>query len=235
MKINTLHALDQSLDLLKDTYNYNHWIYSLLRGNLGETICEVGAGTGNLTRFFLEAKRLLCLEPQIEYFDSLQKLAVTHLNLEVCNGDLDFWLREHQGGEFDSVVCVNVLEHIQDDLRAIMQMKEMLKKEGRVILYVPAAPWAYGQLDRALGHHRRYSKRMIMNLAQSGGLEIKKMLYVNFVGIFGWFLHACVLKREVISPHSARVIDRLVPYMSAIEKILPIPVGQSILAIMLNK
>ena len=69
----SLHALSHSLDLLKDTYNYSHWIYSLLREHLGDTICEVGAGTGNLTQFFLPAQSVLCIEPEAQNGDVLRQ------------------------------------------------------------------------------------------------------------------------------------------------------------------
>jgi SAM-dependent methyltransferase len=232
MNANPLHALSHSLDLLKDTYNYNHWIYSLLRKHLGDEVCEVGAGIGNLTQFFLGARRLLCVEPDAEYFGFLEKIAAIHRNVEVFNGDLDGWLGTRPGGEFDSVVCVNVLEHIEDDVQALKQMKNMLRQGGRVLLYVPAAPWAYGQLDIELGHYRRYSKGMIRKAATAAGLEVDRLKHVNFIGVWGWFLHACILRRKVVSPQSARLIDRLVPFISALERIVPIPAGQSILAIL---
>ena len=133
-----LHALSHSLDLLRDTYNYNHWIYSLLRNYLGEDICEVGAGTGNLTQFFLNSRRMLCIEPEAEYCQALRKLAVIHRNLELhpCGLDNCDCIGQYAKA-FDSVVCVNVLEHIADDCRAIEQMNEMLREGGRFLLTVP--------------------------------------------------------------------------------------------------
>lgn len=233
MENDSLHALSHSLDLLKDTYNYNHWIYSLLRPSLGDAVCEVGAGTGNLTQFFLSSKRVLCIEPEAEYCDALRKLAAVHSNLEVHPGGLEDCARAGKGGaEFDAVVCVNVLEHIEDDGQALGQMKALLKDGGRVLLYVPAAPWAYGQLDRRLGHHRRYSKRRVRGLSKACGLAVERCIYVNFIGVFGWFLHSRILKRDVIDPESARFVDRLVPYLSAMERLLPPLTGQSLFAVL---
>lgn len=233
MPENSLHALSHSLDLLKDTYNYNHWVYSLLRKFVGDAVCEVGAGIGNLTQFFLNVNRVLCVEPEAEYCAALRKLAAVHLNLGVFDGGLEECVQApDKMATFDTVVCVNVLEHIEDDVRALGQMKAMLKDGGRVLLYVPAAAWAYGQLDRQLGHYRRYSRRMVRDLAGSSGMKVEKCTYVNFIGVFGWFLHSRILKREVISPESARFVDHLVPYISALERLLPPLTGQSLFAVL---
>lgn len=233
MKENHLHALSHSLDLLKDTYNYNHWIYSLLRRYHGGDVCEVGAGTGNLTQFFLNASRVLCVEPEEEYCAVLRKLAAVHLNLEVFKGGLAECARiPSVGGAFDTVVCVNVLEHIKDDGEAVDLMKSLLKADGRLLLYVPAAPWAYGQLDRQLGHYRRYSRKMIRSLSIKCGIKLEHCIYVNFPGAFGWFLHSRIMGRTMIAPENARAVDRLVPFISAVERLLPPITGQSIFAVM---
>ena len=235
MENNSLHALSHSLDLLKDTYNYNHWIYSLLRRYHGREVCEVGAGIGNLTQFFLNAARVLCVEPEEEYCRALRQLAAVHLNVEILKGGLAECARIPAAADaFDTVVCVNVLEHIEEDAEAVGLMKSLLKTGGRLLLYVPAAPWAYGELDRCLGHYRRYSKRMVRALSQTCGMELERCIYVNFPGAFGWFLHARLLGRKVIAPESARVVDRLVPFISAVERLLPPITGQSIFAVMRN-
>ena len=233
MSNSSLHALSHSLDLLKDTYNYNHWVYSLLRKFVGKSVCEVGAGTGNLTQFFLNSDRVLCIEPDPEYCAALRSLSTVHTNVRVCAGSLDDCARAPANREaFDTAICVNVLEHIEDDVQALGQMLSMVKKGGRVLLYVPAARWAYGSLDRKLGHFRRYSKGMIREVARKSGAGVERCFYVNFIGVWGWFLHARILKREVISPESARFVDHLVPYISAIERLLPPFTGQSLFAVL---
>lgn len=228
-----LHALSHSLDLLKDTYNYNHWVYSLLRRHIGRRLCEVGAGTGNLTQFFLNLEHVLCIEPEEEYCEVLRHMAAIHANLTVCPGHLQACAsKPGVAGAFDTVVCVNVLEHIEDDIQALREMTGFLQDGGRVLLYVPAAPWAYGRLDAELGHFRRYSKRRIRRLARECGLILRQCQYVNFIGAFGWWWHSRVLRREVISPESARFVDRLVPYLSALERLVPLWTGQSLFAVL---
>lgn len=223
-------GLSHSLDLLSDTYNYNHWIYSLCRPWLGKEVLEVGAGIGNLTQFLLGAQRLVCVEPEPEYKGALEDLARTHLNMKyygVPVGDIPV-----QECGFDSALCVNVLEHIEDEEHAISAMASRINSGGHIVLYVPAVAWAYGVLDEKLGHYRRYNRRRLHKLAKSCGLSVRKMHYVNFIGLFGWWWCGRVKKEALIDPDKARFMDRLVPFVSACERVVRIPAGQSLLAVL---
>jgi 2-polyprenyl-3-methyl-5-hydroxy-6-metoxy-1,4-benzoquinol methylase len=222
-------GLSHSLDLLSDTYNYNHWIYSLCRPWLGREILEVGAGIGNLTQFLLGAKRVTCVEPEAEYKHALKAIADKHQNVHyyaVPVGDIP-----DEEGEYDSVLCVNVLEHIEDEKHALEAMAKRIKPGGYVVLYVPAVRWAYGVMDEKLGHFRRYNRRQLRHLAVDCGLQVQKMKYVNFVGLWGWWWCGCIRKEALIDPRKARFMDALVPFVSALERIISPPVGQSILAV----
>ncbi len=222
-------GLSHSLDLLADTYNYNHWVYSLCRPWLGKVVMEVGAGTGNLTQFLLGAEKVVCVEPEQEYRDRLAALVRVHLNTTFYPLPLQGLPKEEAG--YDSVLCVNVLEHIEDDQHALAEMAERLRPGGHVVLYVPAVSWAYGEMDRHLGHYRRYSRTMMRRLSAQCDLPLVRMKYVNVLGLFGWWWCGRVRREALIDPAKARFMDRLVPFVSAVEKILPTPVGQSLLAV----
>ncbi len=226
-------SLAKSLDLLKDTYNYNHWIYSLLRPYLGTRILEIGSGPGNLTQFFLNSEVVRCLEPDEDYVRQLEQMAGVHRNLAVVRGSVE----QMPGlgvepGSFDTVLCVNVLEHIKDDADAVRRMQQMLRPGGRLLLYVPAGRWAYGKMDEAMGHCRRYARGDIARLARETGARIRICRYVNFIGLWGWWWAGRVRKETYIDPAKAVWVDRLVPYISAVERLLPPPVGQSLFAVL---
>lgn len=223
-------GLSHSLDLLSDTYNYNHWIYSLCRSWLGQQILEVGAGIGNLTQFMLGAERLVCIEPETEYQAHLTKLSSTHTNVKYYQVPVDVIPRDEIN--FDSAVCVNVLEHIEDDRRALIAMASHIRVNGYIVLYVPAVEWAYGNLDKGLGHYRRYTKARIRALVSGLSLSVEKVQYVNLIGLFGWWWSGRVKGEQLIDPAKARLMDRLVPWVAAVERILPIPLGQSLLAVL---
>lgn len=227
------NPLSHSLDLLSDTYNYNHWIYSLLRPYVGKKVLEIGSGVGNLSQFFLNCEELTCLEPESEYYTRLLSLGACHRNICVVQGSIgtipDGDLRAQQ---YDTVVCVNVLEHIQDDTSALLGMRATLKDGGTLLLFVPAVQMAYGSLDKNLGHFRRYSKRSVRHLANQAGLSVTNLRYVNALGLLGWWWSGRIKGEQFIDPQKARVMDRLVPYISALERLIPIPVGQSLFAVL---
>ncbi|MBC8331998.1 MAG: class I SAM-dependent methyltransferase [Anaerolineae bacterium] len=228
-----IHTITNTLDLLTDTYNYNHWIYSLMRPHLGERILEVGAGIGNITQFLLSSKEVVCLDLEDEYVDILRDYAHTHKNITPLQLSLlDLPSTQAPLNYFDTVLCINVLEHIENDLLAVQQMASVLKPGGKLWLYVPAGQWAYGALDKELGHFRRYTRPRLRSLAIDANLELLECHYVNMVGIFGWYWSARVRKDRVIRRANAHLMDRLVPYLSAIERLVRPPFGQSLVAVM---
>jgi len=167
-----MDALAHTLDLLKDTYYYNHWIYSLLRPYIGDSVLEVGAGVGNLTRFQLYCKMVSCLDHNPEFAAGLKGLSTKHLNLHVIEARLEDYSPSNNPDHFDTILCVNVLEHIQNQEAAIHKIMSMLNPGGRLLLYVPACQWAYGTIDSHLGHFRCYTKSQFKRFAKNANATL---------------------------------------------------------------
>ena len=222
-----MDSLAQSLDLLRDTYNYNHWIFSLIRPWLGGNVLEIGSGPGNMTRFLFDRECLVCVEPSAVYCKNLDKLSQVHLNISVVRGD-DSVLETMKSNSYDTVVCLNVLEHIEDDARAIQRFNRVLKDGGHLVLYVPACSWAYGVIDKNLDHYCRYNRRLLQELMDGEGFDVVKCHYVNFIGLWGWVWSSRICGDSYIHPEKARFVDRLVPFISAIERVVRPFVGQSL-------
>jgi 2-polyprenyl-3-methyl-5-hydroxy-6-metoxy-1,4-benzoquinol methylase len=133
----------------------------------------------------------------------------------------------------DSCVCLNVLEHIEDDRVALHAMASILGPGGVVVLLVPAFPALYGPIDNNLGHYRRYSRGSIARLAESTGLRIKKAHYMNAIGFFGWWVNAHIFRRGAQSERQIEIFDRyLVPLLSRLEGIVRPPFGQSLFVVL---
>lgn len=225
-----------SLDLLRDTYNYNHWIYSAMRPYIGEKVVEVGSGPGNLTRFLLSSKKLVCIEPDHDFVGHLAELCNAHQNISVFHKFLDeIQLGEQDGYPYDTVLSANVLEHIPDDRTALEQMAKLLRPGGHLIVFVPAMRWAYGAMDDQLGHCRRYTSGSLRALFESINMPVVRMRYFNFVGAFGWWWAGRIKKERFIDPAKARFMDGLVPYLSALERLMPPMLGQSVLGVAIKK
>lgn len=223
-------GLSHSLDLLADTYNYNHWVYSLCRPWLGKRIMEVGSGIGNMTQFMLGADRLACVEPESDYHNALSEISQLHKNVIFYSSPLQEVDSAACG--YDSIVCVNVLEHIEDDRAALIDMARHLRVGGYLVLYVPAVSWAFGEMDKMLGHYRRYYKKDIKKLINGTCLIPVHSIYVNLLGLFGWWWSGRVQKEQLININKAKFMDSVVPFVSALERIIPVPVGQSLLFVM---
>jgi SAM-dependent methyltransferase len=133
---------------------------------------------------------------------------------------------------FDTVFCVNVLEHIEDDLAALRTFRSVLAPGGRVLIWVPAVQAAYGPLDAELGHHRRYSKVSLARVFSDAGLDIEVLRYSNPIGLLGWMFNAHVLKTKAHSLGQVRIFDTLIaPWALPLERLVPPPIGLSLIAV----
>lgn len=239
MKNNDINQYSQviqnSLEAVSTIENYNQWIHEMIIGHAGRRVVEVGSGIGNITQFLTGCEHVDCVEPEPEMMEVLKKAFPgrpnlsfhTHL-LEDCDETVI------TPNSADTVICLNVLEHIPDDLSAVKKMKSFLAPGGKVIIFVPAMHLLYSNYDRMLGHCRRYDKKNLRRLFDAAGLDVISLKYVNLVGSFGWFFNFCLLKHTRISMRSVSIYNRLVPTIKFFEKLVPPPFGQSILGIARN-
>jgi SAM-dependent methyltransferase len=214
--------------------NYFAWQGRLVAPELGQRVIEVGCGIGNFTGMLLDREIVLAVDVDPGCIERLQQRYSNRTNLQA-------FLCEPSSGAFadlarfhpDSCVCLNVLEHIEDDQRALAAMASVLMPGGAVALLVPAFQALYGPIDHNLSHHRRYSRKALAGLAHRTGLRIEKLHYVNAIGFFGWWINAHVFKREAQSESQIRIFDRwVVPWMSRLEAMAPPGFGQSLFAVL---
>jgi len=214
--------------------NYFAWQSRLVVRQLGQRVIEVGCGIGNFTGLLLDRELVVALDREEACVEALRRRYPNRPNLQalVCDaGTADF--RGLARFRPDSMVCVNVLEHIEDDARALSEMASVLMPGGVLVLLVPAFPALYGPIDRNLGHYRRYRRAGLVALAERAGLEIRELHYVNSVGLLGWWVNAHVLRRQAQSDAQIAVFDRfVVPVISRLESAMHPPFGQSLLAVL---
>lgn len=213
--------------------NYFAWQGRLVTRELGRRVIEVGAGIGNFTRLLVDREAVLAMDVQPACVDRLRKRFAEHANVQVMVGDAgNEAFRGLARFEPDSCVCINVLEHVEDDHAALENMRAALIPGGLIVLLVPAFPMLYGPIDRNLGHYRRYTRHGLAQTADASGLNIRRMHYVNMAGFFGWWVNAHLLKLQAQSPGQIEFFDRyVVPPLSRIEGVVPPPFGQSLFAV----
>jgi SAM-dependent methyltransferase len=194
----------------------------------------VGAGIGNITRRLLGHAEYVCaLEPNPACFANLERDLAGLAGFECRPWRIEDCSVEFAAArQFDTIVCVNVLEHVDAELETLNRFREMLHgSAGRLVLVVPAVPAAYGTIDAALGHYRRYSRSQLRSVLADAGFSIDSLRYLNLIGLIGWFFNARIGRRVRQSDSQIKVFDTfIVPWSSQVERLVPPPIGQSLVA-----
>ncbi|CAN5674252.1 hypothetical protein BH11MYX1_BH11MYX1_00870 [soil metagenome] len=214
--------------------NYFAWQADLFAGHAHGTIIDHGAGTGGLSSALLAAGlgTVVAVEPDP------QLVAVLHAKFDrvaeasVSAGTLDDYLAAHGPASVDTIVSSNVIEHIADDVACLQAMFELLRPCGAVALYLPARPELFGSLDRAVGHHRRYTKPEITAKLQRAGFRIESVQYRNLVSVIPWLITGRLMKLDKLGDSSLKIFDKLVfPISRWIEDRVPPRYGLNLVAI----
>jgi 2-polyprenyl-3-methyl-5-hydroxy-6-metoxy-1,4-benzoquinol methylase len=197
-------------------------------------VLEVGSGIGTMTRPLADAADLVVgLEPNANCVTRLQDAMRGHprFTLHACHLE-ECDRAELAAHRFDTVVCVNVLEHIEDDTAALRTFKDVVVPKGRVLIFVPAVQAAYGPLDAELGHHRRYSKPTLAKVFRDAELELLTLRYTNPIGLLGWMYNAHISKSTTHSLTQVNVFETLVaPWALPLERLITPPIGLSHIAV----
>ncbi len=221
-----------TLSIMERAPSYHRWIYERIAPFFGENVLEAGCGGGNLTRFLLSHSNLGISDMNEEYLQIAEKKFRGHPNLrEVFLWDIRQKPPENLSTPFDTIVCSNVLEHIDEDEEVLKNFYHFLPYGGRLILLVPALKGLYNRLDHELGHIRRYSRKELAQKISNCGFKILSLTYFNFFGILGWFINGTVLRRSILPEGQVRTFDRMIPVFIFMEKIIPIWIGQSLIAV----
>lgn len=225
-------ALTATLNQLAELDRYNHWIYEQIAAAMGRRILEVGSGTGNITQFLCaDGNQVTATDVVPSYRNELERLFAGNANVQVSRFDLDVKApAEFVAEPFDTVVCLNVLEHIEDDLFALGQMREVLKPGGKLALLVPAHQILFGEFDRAVGHFRRYGKRELTAKLKQAGFVINEMKFFSLLATLPWLINGRIFKRDYLPAGQAGLANRLVPLLK-LEKLIGPPCGLSLIAI----
>jgi len=220
------------LDALAGARNYYGWISERFAPHLGRRIVEVGAGIGTFTDHLLARRpdaAVTAIEPAANNFPHLLRHFADDARVAPVRGYLDGSL---PAASADSVVAVNVLEHVEDDAGFLRDAARVLAPGGHLLLFVPALPALFGTLDRAFEHFRRYTRPVLRARLADAGLEPREVSYVNLPGVAAWWLSGKVLRKTTVSARDARLYDRwVIPWVRAVERRWSPPLGQSLIAI----
>jgi SAM-dependent methyltransferase len=224
----------ETLAIMQAAPRYNRWQFRRIAPYLGRRVCEVGAGIGNMSALIAASgpEQLVLTDLDPAYRDILQSrfadspdVAIEHLQLPDPSARSRF-----EGYQLDTVIALNVIEHIREDVEALRSMAGMLQPGGRAIVLVPALQQLFGTLDRELGHARRYTRQSLTRQMNQAGFRVERVFYFNLIGTFGWWANARLRKVRRIPIEQLRVFDAMVPFLQ-LENLVPLPFGQSVIAI----
>jgi len=211
------------LDAFSGAPNFNRWMADTIRPYLGSNVLEIGAGIGNLTRLLVAGKqRYVASDLNAEHLARLRVRLAGRPNLKVAvldaaQADSYHELRE----QMDTVVCLNVLEHIEDDIGALRNMHSVLQDGGRTVILVPEGRSLFNSLDESLGHCRRYSEEELCSRLVEAGFTVESLLRFNRASRPGWWLNGTIMKRRTINRFQLRMFDHVVWLCRRIDNHLP--------------
>jgi SAM-dependent methyltransferase len=213
---------------------YFAWQARLAAEQIGQRVIEIGCGLGNFTGHLLDRELVVAVDVVDDCLEHLRGRFPGRPNLETRRMDVqDREFRELRDFRPDTIVCLNVLEHVRNDRLALEHMHEVLEPGGRAVFILPAFESLYGPIDRNLGHFRRYSRGHWRELAEATGFEVRQSRYFNSVGLAAWWINARVLRKTEQSEGQIALFDALiVPPLSRLERWIEPPFGQSILTVL---
>jgi glycosyltransferase involved in cell wall biosynthesis len=210
------------LSELEHARRFNRWMGKTLRPFVGDVVLEIGAGIGNLTAQFIPRDKYVASDVNPHYLRYLQSYAFGKPYLDVLkiNGEEpeDFAGLEEK---FDTVLMINVLEHVSNEERALKNIFGALAPGGRAIILVPQHPRIYGTLDEVLQHRERYTRQKLQESMTRAGFRIERLFDFNSVSVPGWWLNGRLLKRNRFSRVQLKSLDMLMPLLSKIDRIWP--------------
>jgi SAM-dependent methyltransferase len=214
---------------MREARRFNRWMADTISPFIKGDVLEIGSGIGNLTEFLSPGRgRYVASDTDEDHLAELER-RFPSLELRACNAakPQDFaGLRD----EFDTVVCLNVLEHIPDDRAVLKNLLSALRPNGSAIILVPQGAIAFGTLDEVLEHQRRYSREEVKEKLQAAGFRLQSMLSFNRATFPGWLVNSRILRRRTLSSFQLRTFDALVPVWRSIDRYLPWP-STSLIAI----
>ncbi|MHA6799683.1 class I SAM-dependent methyltransferase [Bounagaea algeriensis] len=223
-------ATGRALENDRGKPNYLQYQRELIGQHCGRTVLEVGAGLGEFADGFTGSDRYVATDVDPGAVDRMRRRFADRPEIEVDTFDVDGSTALSE--PVHSLVSINVLEHLDDDVAALRGLAKSVVHDGTIVLWVPGYQRLYGEFDRKVGHVRRYTPTTLSVAVRAAGLHVELARPVNFLGGFAWW--AAVRKGGVGAPNPKLVslYDRYaVPTTRTIERFARVPFGQSILCV----
>lgn len=217
-----------TLESMSQADFYNKWTLSKFDKYLKGEILEVGCGIGNFTSTLSKFGRVTAIDIDQTLIEKFKN--GNNANVNAGYGDIEKGEYFFKEKAFDTIVCINVLEHIRNDTKALENMFKLLKDKGSLILLVPINNFLYGEIDKSIGHFRRYNPKDLLKKMQDLKYSIDFYKKINFAGAIGWFIAGKIFKYKQITENKIKLFNLISPILY-LENLIEPPVGTSILIV----
>ncbi len=224
--VDDLYAADEYgshiLASLQGARRFNKWMGDALRPHVGDRVLEIGAGIGTLTAQFIPRECYFATDINPHYLHYLRSYAAGKPYLQVAKLDAtQFEDFAPLAAMFDTVLMVNVLEHVPDPQAALANIHHVLAPGGRVVLLVPHHPRLYNTLDDALEHRERYTTEVLTGSLEKAGFHVDSLRDFNRFSVPGWFVNGNILRRRSFSKVQLKVLELGMPVVRRVDRMLP--------------
>src|ERR1700720_4740002 len=199
------------LERINRAPRFNKWMADVVRPPVGDRVLEIGGGMGNMSVNLMPRSTYWATDVNPFYLNYLEVLRASrpYMNVAYIDGMKGDSFPKDQN--FDTVVCLNVVEHLADDVSALRNIHATLADGGTAIILVPFGPKLFGSLDEVLGHYRRYTEDQLTSVAQQAGFQVEKILKFNRPGVPAWWLNGKLMKRRTFGTGQIRLLNLLTP------------------------
>lgn len=229
-------GFSEQLEVAKATPNYNRWIADQFTPYFGQHVLEVGCGVGTMSEHWIERSSLIGIDSEAECITKCARRFAAQPRARFIHDRVGApdWVARWSEYRPDTIVVINVLEHIREDLEALRGWRAILQARGggRICVLVPAFEFAYSGFDYRYGHYRRYTKESLRDKLLDAGLQLEVLRYFNLPGLLGWWATFVLLRRQANGTGQIGLYDRVVvPLTRRVEQAFAPPFGNSVIAV----
>jgi SAM-dependent methyltransferase len=222
----------ETLLTLTAAVNNNNWTRGKIAPFIGKAVLEIGSGIGTFSKFIIGAGRTVTLSDVDEtYVNGLKERFRDDPSVSVVQADAGRIDEAVNGRKFDTVVAINIIEHLENDDEAFERIKKILLPGGKLIFIVPAHKLLFSKFDRSIGHYRRYNRSELERQLVEKGYNIEFIEFMNAISAIGWFFSFKLLNSIKMPTTQVGIADKLIPFISFFEKFVKVPFGLSIFCV----
>jgi phospholipid N-methyltransferase len=226
----------KDLEVLASASHYTTWVLQHFLPHIGGNTIEIGAGLGEIaSRILPQVSTLDLVEPSSVLAEFLQQRFADSNKIQVFPTTLETHLSKKLPKQYNAVIMINVLEHIEDDVTALRELRQTILPGGHLLIYVPAMPILFSKLDKVHGHYRRYTRKEFMHRLQEAGFKINLLRYFDILGILPWYFFNTLGGKTDFNPFAVKLYDSIgVPVTKFLESIILPPIGKNLIAVAVN-